>query len=146
MLIGLINSVDLWPLNDRTFFCFFHNIKTYSFRCQHAHVSRGEVIGLLGGIFNEEERVLKVGKKCTFGRCRFFASLHPIFSLFVDKWAYMCRSPQQSHATVWAQAYSVRWTQCLRLRPVMCCRLWASVWWAGTTHIPPSTQTLQYGT
>lgn len=30
--------------------------------CQHAHVSRGEVIGLLGGTFNEEERVLKVGK------------------------------------------------------------------------------------
>lgn len=30
--------------------------------CQHAHVSRGEVIGLLGGLFNEEDRVLKVGK------------------------------------------------------------------------------------
>ncbi|XP_054458779.1 histone H2A deubiquitinase MYSM1 [Anoplopoma fimbria] len=26
----------------------------------HAHVSRGEVIGLLGGTFNEEERVLKI--------------------------------------------------------------------------------------
>ncbi|XP_077441271.1 histone H2A deubiquitinase MYSM1 [Vanacampus margaritifer] len=26
----------------------------------HAHVSRGEVIGLLGGIFNEEEKVLKI--------------------------------------------------------------------------------------
>lgn len=25
-------------------------------------MSRGEVIGLLGGTFNEEERVLKVGK------------------------------------------------------------------------------------
>lgn len=32
------------------------------FDCQHAHVSRGEVIGLLGGTFNEEEKVLKVGK------------------------------------------------------------------------------------
>lgn len=31
--------------------------------CQHAHVSRGEVIGLLGGTFNEEEKVLKVGKE-----------------------------------------------------------------------------------
>ncbi len=29
---------------------------------QHAHVSRGEVIGLLGGTFSEEEKVLKVGK------------------------------------------------------------------------------------
>lgn len=29
---------------------------------QHAHVSRGEVIGLLGGTFSEEERILKVGK------------------------------------------------------------------------------------
>lgn len=28
---------------------------------QHAHVSRGEVIGLLGGTFNKEEKVLKVG-------------------------------------------------------------------------------------
>lgn len=28
---------------------------------QHAHVSRGEVIGLLGGTFNKEEEVLKVG-------------------------------------------------------------------------------------
>ncbi|KAG7228844.1 hypothetical protein INR49_008622 [Caranx melampygus] len=27
---------------------------------QHAHVSRGEVIGLLGGTFNEEEKVLKI--------------------------------------------------------------------------------------
>ncbi|KAI4828763.1 hypothetical protein KUCAC02_022839 [Chaenocephalus aceratus] len=26
----------------------------------HAHVSRGEVIGLLGGLFNEEDRVLKI--------------------------------------------------------------------------------------
>lgn len=31
--------------------------------CQHSHVSRGEVIGLLGGTFNEEEKVLKVGKE-----------------------------------------------------------------------------------
>lgn len=30
--------------------------------CQHAHVSRGEVIGLLGGTFNEEDKILKVGK------------------------------------------------------------------------------------
>lgn len=28
---------------------------------QHAHVSRGEVIGLLGGTFKDEEKVLKVG-------------------------------------------------------------------------------------
>lgn len=27
---------------------------------QHAHVSRGEVIGLLGGTYNEEDKVLKV--------------------------------------------------------------------------------------
>lgn len=32
---------------------------------QHAHVSRGEVIGLLGGTFNEEEKVLKVGNEVT---------------------------------------------------------------------------------
>lgn len=30
--------------------------------CQHAHVSRGEVIGLLGGTFDEEKKVLKVSK------------------------------------------------------------------------------------
>lgn len=29
---------------------------------QHAHVSRGEVIGLLGGTFKEEEKVLKVDR------------------------------------------------------------------------------------
>lgn len=37
--------------------------KYSSLRPQHAHVSRGEVIGLLGGTFNEAEKVLKVGKK-----------------------------------------------------------------------------------
>lgn len=31
------------------------------FSGQHAHVSRCEVIGLLGGTFNEEDKVLKVG-------------------------------------------------------------------------------------
>lgn len=56
------------------------------------------------------------------------------------------RSVLQSRVTAWAQDCSVRWTQCLRRRPVMCCRPWASVWWAGTTHIPPSTPTPLCGT
>jgi len=29
---------------------------------QHAHVSMGEVIGLLGGTYEEEEKVLKVSQ------------------------------------------------------------------------------------
>ncbi|MEQ2188820.1 hypothetical protein GOODEAATRI_018774 [Goodea atripinnis] len=39
-------------------------VKSYArqyFKHKHAHVSRGEVIGLLGGMFDQEEKVLKVG-------------------------------------------------------------------------------------
>lgn len=57
-----------------------------------------------------------------------------------------CRSVWQSHVTAWVQAFSVRWTQCLRLRPLKHCRRSATVWWAGTTRIPPSSLTPLYGT
>lgn len=38
---------------------------------QHAHVSRSEVIGLLGGIYDKEKKLLKVGvmSKCWRYRC-----------------------------------------------------------------------------
>lgn len=34
---------------------------------QHAHVSRGEVIGLLGGRFDMDAKILKVGEVGKFG-------------------------------------------------------------------------------
>lgn len=45
--------------------------------CQHAHVSRGEVIGLLGGTFDEENKVLKVSNKNSFNFF-FFNCVRPL--------------------------------------------------------------------
>lgn len=64
------------PFNDSPH-SWFYNLTQMSrlvvnkcvLNCQHAHVSRGEVIGLLGGTFIEEEKVLKVRKGVKRQQC-----------------------------------------------------------------------------
>lgn len=41
-------------------------VKCFSLLCQHAHVSMGEVIGLLGGSYDHEDKVLRVRALITF--------------------------------------------------------------------------------
>lgn len=60
----------------------------YSLFSQHAHVSMGEVIGLLGGMYKEDEKVLKVRLKHLFvvsillsdrNACHIVHSLHLVY-------------------------------------------------------------------
>uniref|UniRef100_A0A671N6U3 Myb-like, SWIRM and MPN domain-containing protein 1 n=1 Tax=Sinocyclocheilus anshuiensis TaxID=1608454 RepID=A0A671N6U3_9TELE len=53
-------SVDVCPLQLFSFICSFNDSSNVFGGVCHAHVSMGEVIGLLGGTYEDEEKVLKI--------------------------------------------------------------------------------------